>query len=87
MCRISASKFMHAYFNWFDWLTRNLVILRLIQDGGKISPCGDFRNKRNNYSLQVFKTMQDVHGWIGPFDIAFAAYTVGFLLRQVLCII
>ena len=28
-------------------------------------------------SVQVFKTMQGVHAWIGPFDIVFAAYCCG----------
>ena len=51
----------------------------------KISSCVDFRNKGKNY-LQVFKTMQGVHRWIGLFDIVFAAFiAVGFLFRQVLC--
>ena len=50
------------------------------QDGGKISPCVDLRNKGKNYSVQVFKTMQDVHGWIGPFDIVFAAYCCGIFV-------
>ena len=37
----------------------------------KISPCVDLRGSRKNYSVKVFKTMQGVHGKIGPFDIVF----------------
>ena len=55
------------------------MILLLIQDGGKISSCVDFRNKGKNY-LQVFKTMQGVHRWIGLFDIVFAAYCCGIFV-------
>ena len=52
------------------------------QDGGKISLCVDLRNKRKNYSIQVYKTMQCIHAWIGPFDIVLyymhiAAYCCG----------
>ena len=32
------------------------MILLLIQGGGKISLCVDFRNKGKNYRVQVFKT-------------------------------
>ena len=28
--------------------------------------------QRQNYSTQVFTTMQGAHGWIAPFDIVFA---------------
>ena len=31
-------------------------------------------------SVQVFKTMQSVHAWIGPFDIVFAAYCCGIFV-------
>ena len=39
----------------------------------------DFKmaEKGKNYSVQVFKTMQGVDAWIGPFDIVFAAYCCG----------
>ena len=50
------------------------MILLLIHFGGKISACVDFRKKVKNYSIQVFKTMQGVHGWIRPFHIVFTAY-------------
>ena len=30
--------------------------------------------------LQGFKTMQGVHGWIGPFDIVFAPYCCGIFV-------
>ena len=36
--------------------------------------------KVNNYSVQVFKTMQGVYGWIAPFDIVFAAYCCGIFV-------
>ena len=48
--------------------------------GGKISPCVDLINKGKNYSVQVFKTMQGVHGWIGQFDIVFAAHCCGIFV-------
>ena len=56
------------------------MILLLIQDGGKISPCVYLRNKRRNYGVQVYKTIQGVHEWIGMFDIVFAAYCCGIFV-------
>ena len=47
------------------------------QDSGKISLCVDLRNKGKNISVQVFKTMQGVYGWIGLFDIVFTANCYG----------
>ena len=73
---------MHAYFSFtglIGWHTTSWF-RSWFQDGGKISPCVDLRNKRKNYSVQVFKTMQCVHWWIGPFDIVFAAYCCGIFV-------
>ena len=56
------------------------MISLLIQDGGKISPSVDCRNKGKNYNVQVFKTMRDVHGWVGPFDIVFTAHCYGIFV-------
>ena len=57
-----------------------LVISLLISTRRQnISPCVDWEQKKN-YSVQVFKTMQDVHGWIGSFYIAFAAYCCGIFV-------
>ena len=39
----------------------------------------DLRSSRKNYSVQVFKTMQGVHGFIGSFD-AFVAYCCGIFV-------
>ena len=75
---------MHAYLSW---LTRDLVISLLIQEGGKISPCVDFRNKGKSYTTQVFKTMQGVHRWIRPFDIVFAAYCCGIFVPASVCVL
>ena len=40
----------------------------------------DLRSRRKNYRVQVFKTVQGVHGWTGPFDVGFAAYCCGFIV-------
>ena len=37
----------------------------------KISPCVDLRGSRKNNRVNVFETMQGVHGWIGPLNIVF----------------
>ena len=44
--------------------------------------CVDLRSHRKNYSiqLQVFKTMQGIHGWIGPLDNVFTAYFCGIFV-------
>ena len=44
------------------------------------SLCVDLRNGEKNYSVQVFKTMQGIQAWIGPFDIVFAAYCCGIFV-------
>ena len=51
--------------------TRPRVFTLDFQDGEKISSCVDLRNKEKNYSVQISKTMQGVHGRIGQFDIVF----------------
>ena len=33
-----------------------------------------------HYSVQVFKTMQSFHGWIGSFVVVFAAYCCGIFV-------
>ena len=62
---------MHAFIlvNWSDWLTRHLVISLF-----DLISLIDLRSRRNDYSVQVFKTVQGIRGWIGPFDIVFTAY-------------
>ena len=60
------------------------MILLLIQDGGKISPYVDLKNKGKNYNVQVFKTMQGFFRWIGPIAIVFTAYCCAiFVLASV----
>ena len=66
--------------HWSDWLTRDLVILVVIQNGVKIFRFVGFKNKGKNYSVQVFKTKQDVHGWIGALDIVFAKCYCGIFV-------
>ena len=79
VCDISACKYMHAYltFNGLIVDTRLRDVALDFKDGGKIFPCIDLINKGKNYSVQVFTTMSGVHGWIGLFDIVFAAYCCG----------
>ena len=50
------------------------------QDGGKITPCVDLRNKGKNNSVQVFKTVQGGRGWRGLFEIVLAAYCCGMFV-------
>ena len=63
------------------------MIFLLFKDGGKNLSVG-WREKQKD-ELQrtslIFKTMQGVYEWIGPFDIVFAAYYLEFLFGQVLC--
>ena len=70
---ISACKFTYANFCLIGWHAISWS-RSWFQDGGKISPCVDLKSRRNNCSVQFFKTMQGVYGWIGLFDIVFAAY-------------
>ena len=56
----------------------------LSQDGGKISRCADLRSRNDNYNVLVFKTIQDVHGWVGTLILCSPLFAVGFLFRQVL---
>ena len=44
--------------HWSDWLTRDLVILVVIQNGVKIFRFVGFKNKGKNYSVQS-KTFMD----------------------------
>ena len=53
------------------------------QDGTKLSPSVDLRNKGNNYSVEVFKTMQGVHACKGLFDIVLPAYCLGIFVLGV----
>ena len=36
--------------------------------------CVDLRDRRKNHSVKIFKGMQGVCGWIGPFDILFPIF-------------
>ena len=45
------------------------------------------RNKENNYSVQVFKTMQGVHECIGSFDIVFVAHCCGIFVPVMFCVL
>ena len=42
----------------------------------------DLRSRGKNYSVQVFKTMQGVPGWTGPFGFVFAAYCYVLLVSR-----
>ena len=55
------------YFHWSDWLIRDLVISLLISRWTQnLSMCYDLRSRRKNCNVQVFKTMQGVHGCVSP---------------------
>ena len=47
-----------------------------------ISSGVDLRSSRKNYSVQVFKAMQGVRGWMGPLDIYLSLIVVGILFRH-----
>ena len=87
-CHVSARKFMHTYFSFTGLIGWHPITWprSWFQDGGKISLCVDLRSRNENYSIQVFKTMQGVYGWIGSF-VCSPLIAEGFLFQQVLCFI